>query len=215
MALQSSIRTGGEVDTLCKRCALDLAHTILAMVGPKIARVRCNTCGSEHAFRGEQPLLKTHSLARPRAEPRAKEPSASPRARASEAPSAAVPYDELFKGKDITRARVYAIRDRYAEGEVIDHPTFGLGVVTALRPDGKLEATFRGGPKTLVHAKAGGASLEASRPSFHRPHHEFQGFADKVPAPGSEAPGPIQPQGAGAPPAAGHGADDDAPDEPA
>ena len=35
-------RVGGEVDATCTRCKMELAHTILAMVGPKIIRVRCN-----------------------------------------------------------------------------------------------------------------------------------------------------------------------------
>ena len=31
---------------------MTLAHTILAMVGTKIARVKCNTCGGDHVYRG-------------------------------------------------------------------------------------------------------------------------------------------------------------------
>ena len=46
-------RVGGEVDAFCTRCKMSLAHTILAMVGTRIARVRCNTCGGDHAFRRE------------------------------------------------------------------------------------------------------------------------------------------------------------------
>ena len=45
-------KVGGEVDAFCTRCKMDLAHTILAMVGTKPVRVRCNTCGGDHAFRG-------------------------------------------------------------------------------------------------------------------------------------------------------------------
>ena len=44
-------KVGGEVDAFCTRCRLTLAHTILAMVGTKLARVRCNTCNGDHAYR--------------------------------------------------------------------------------------------------------------------------------------------------------------------
>ena len=49
--------TLGDVFPLLELCGnfvvpVPLAHTILAMVGPKIVRVRCNTCGGDHAFRG-------------------------------------------------------------------------------------------------------------------------------------------------------------------
>ena len=37
-------KTGGEVDCFCTRCKMVLAHTILAMVGDRPARVKCNTC---------------------------------------------------------------------------------------------------------------------------------------------------------------------------
>ena len=42
---------GDEVDSKCTKCKLILAHTIVAMVGDQIARVKCNTCGGEHAYR--------------------------------------------------------------------------------------------------------------------------------------------------------------------
>jgi hypothetical protein len=40
----SDRRVGGEVDAFCSSCKLVLGHTILAMVGERIAKVRCNTC---------------------------------------------------------------------------------------------------------------------------------------------------------------------------
>ncbi|MFY0576846.1 hypothetical protein ACN28S_23190 [Cystobacter fuscus] len=49
--MATQLKVGGEVDAFCTRCRLTLAHTILAMVGTKIARVRCNTCNGDHAFR--------------------------------------------------------------------------------------------------------------------------------------------------------------------
>ena len=42
---------GGLVATYCTKCKLDLGHTIMAMVGEKIVRVKCRTCGSEHNYR--------------------------------------------------------------------------------------------------------------------------------------------------------------------
>ena len=46
---------GKDVDSWCTRCKLILAHTVEAMVGPKVTRVHCNTCGSQHAFRPTAP----------------------------------------------------------------------------------------------------------------------------------------------------------------
>src|SRR5215475_1176125 len=62
----ATYRVGGEVDATCTRCRMELAHTILAMVGQKIARVRCNTCGSDHVYRGTQSASRS-AAARTRA----------------------------------------------------------------------------------------------------------------------------------------------------
>jgi hypothetical protein len=64
-----------------------------------------------------------------------------------------VGFDQLLATRDASAARRYSPRERYAEGQVLDHPQFGRGFVSALRDGGKLEVTFRGGVKTLVHGR--------------------------------------------------------------
>ena len=49
--MQKSLKVGGDIDAWCTRCKMDLGHTILAMVGTKAARVRCNTCQGEHNYK--------------------------------------------------------------------------------------------------------------------------------------------------------------------
>jgi len=56
-------RVGGEVDALCGRCELVLAHTVHAVVSGRPVKVECNTCHSVHRYR--DPL----GGARPRAGP--------------------------------------------------------------------------------------------------------------------------------------------------
>lgn len=176
MTTTTSTRTGGEIDTICNRCALNLAHTILAMVGPKVVRVKCNTCGAEHAFKGEQPLMKTQSLAKPRKT--ASKTTGKPRATRGHA--APVAFEDQFKGKDITRARKYSLKESFTEDEVIDHPTFGLGLVSEVR-DNKVDVTFKSGMKTLAHSK-GGPGAEALKPALALSKPVAQVSAEKVPA---------------------------------
>lgn len=136
-----SIRVGGEIDAACNKCELNLAHTILAMVGTKVIRVQCNTCRSQHQYRGEQPMTKSVSFG--------SKPSA---ARAPRAPTKVIGWEEQLKGKDVSRAKKYSARDTYAIDQVIDHPSFGLGIVTAVRGD-KVDVSFKTFEKTLVHGK--------------------------------------------------------------
>lgn len=160
----SAIRVGGEVDAHCNKCDMNLAHTILAMVGTAIKRVQCNTCHSQHMFRGAQPLQKATSLAAPR-KASTSSSSGPARPRTPKAEVVVIGFDELLRGKDLTKAKKYSIRDTYKVDEVVDHPTFGFGIVSAVRVD-KVDITFKADVKTLVHGKGDGAQ----KPSFNQLH---------------------------------------------
>lgn len=159
-------KVGGEVDAFCTRCKMDLAHTILAMVGTKIVRVRCNTCGGDHAFRGAPGTTDKP--------PRASSSRAAS-SKAERPEKVVISFEEQLAGKDIANAPKYSPKDAYKVDQVIQHPTFGLGLVTAVRGD-KMDVAFKAETKTLVHAR-GGAPTE--RPSFHPPAAKLAGPADK------------------------------------
>jgi hypothetical protein len=44
-------RLGDIVDDHCTRCAMLTNHSIVAVMGAEIARVRCRTCNHEHPYR--------------------------------------------------------------------------------------------------------------------------------------------------------------------
>ena len=165
----SAIRTGGEIDAFCSRCELNLAHTIIAMVGPKVVKVKCNTCGNDHQYRGEQPLVKAQSFANPK-----KRASSSS---APKTPKVVLAWEDQFKGKDLTRAKKFSIKDTYVLDDVIDHPTFGLGLVVAVRGD-KVDVSFKTEQKTLAHGKGAPPAAPAAK--------------EEAPAPAPAASGPAE-----------------------
>jgi hypothetical protein len=133
------VKVGGEVDSLCSKCELVLAHTVHAVVAGQPVKVECNTCHAVHRYRAP-----------------AGRPSAGrvPGTRAARAPKApVVAFDELLAAKDQSAAQPYAPARTYAEGAVVDHPIFGRGFVSAVRDGGKIEVTFRSSVKVLVHAR--------------------------------------------------------------
>jgi hypothetical protein len=134
------VKVGGEVDSFCTKCEMALAHTVIAMVDGRPVKVECNTCHGVHRFRGEVPGAAT-SIARP-----ARIATARP-ARAT------ISFDEVLRGKDLAMARRYSPKTSYRLDDVIEHPTFGLGWVSAVRDAGKIEVTFRSDVKVLVHGK--------------------------------------------------------------
>ena len=181
MATQHKV--GGEVDAFCTRCRLTLAHTILAMVGTKIARVRCNTCNGDHAFRSAPGITD-----KPSPSARASGGTSGTKAPRASRPTAEekiiISFEEQLAGKDIANAPRYSPKDTYKPEQVIQHPTFGLGLVTAVRGD-KVDITFKSETKTLVHGRGG---APAEKPAFSPPSAKATGPADKPQAETTEEP---------------------------
>ncbi|MFP2900137.1 hypothetical protein [Corallococcus sp. 4LFB] len=86
-----------------------------------------------------------------------------------------ISFDEQLAGKDLASAPKYSPKDTYRVDQVLHHPTFGVGLVTAVRGD-KVDLTFRSDTKTLVHGR-GGAPVD--RPTFSPPTTRQAGPADK------------------------------------
>ena len=133
------VKVGGEVDSLCSKCELVLAHTVHAVVSGQPVKVECNTCHAVHRFRA------------PAGRPSGRVPG-TPRAARAPKPGA-LGFDELLAAKDQRAAQPYAPARTFAEGAVVDHPIFGRGFVSAVRDAGKIEVTFRSDVKLLVHGR--------------------------------------------------------------
>ncbi|HEY1908248.1 MAG TPA: hypothetical protein VGG91_19515 [Myxococcaceae bacterium] len=145
-------RVGGEVDATCTRCKMELAHTILAMVGQKVARVRCNTCGSDHVYRGTQTASRSVA-SRTRAAP------------AEKTQRSVIGWDAQLAALDVGKAQDYRPDQSFTVDQVVRHPTFGLGIVRAVRQD-KMDVAFKSAERTLVQGRGPGTV----RPSFAPPH---------------------------------------------
>jgi len=130
---------GKSVDSWCARCKLMLAHTIEAIVNEKITRTHCNTCGAQHAYRRNPPGTAN-----------GKGRGASSGNGRSARVTLPVDYQALLRGKDVGNARVYKISERFQPKEIINHPTFGVGIVVAVRDTNKIDVGFTDGMKTLI-----------------------------------------------------------------
>lgn len=49
--MERRVRLGDVIDDYCTRCRRLMNHGIVGMVGDDVAKVRCNTCQSEHAYK--------------------------------------------------------------------------------------------------------------------------------------------------------------------
>lgn len=141
MLRANMIKVGGEVDALCSKCELTLAHTVIAMVGGKPAKVKCNTCKGEHKYR---PLPGAVSVTGSVTKKKATRP---PREK-----KVVVTFEEALAAHK--RPPVpYSLKRRFVVDDVVDHPIFGRGFVSAVRID-KIDVTFSAEPRVLVHGRA-------------------------------------------------------------
>jgi hypothetical protein len=139
--MATALKVGEDIDAWCTRCKMSLGHTILAIVSGRPARVRCNTCQGEHNYRGSSAAPPKKGSWEPR-EVRERR----------EAKPAVTSWEALLAGKDLARARKYSAKETYAADEVIQHPSFGVGLVQEVRGD-KIQVAFKADVKTLVHGK--------------------------------------------------------------
>lgn len=129
-------RVGDDVMTYCGRCKAERIHIVAAMKSEaEPAEVICRTCNSKHRFR-------------PNPEEAAARKAAS-RTSAGAAKRTRAPKEA--EEPPPVSARAYATAERYAEGEWLAHPRYGVGRVKAVR-GGKIDVKFDKEVRTLIHA---------------------------------------------------------------
>jgi hypothetical protein len=135
----NALRAGSNVDAWCTKCRLVLAHTIEAVADGVIKRVQCNTCHGKHQYKAREPGIAKISLAIKAVAPKSK--------------SKATDFIKLLEGRDLSKAEGYHTARHFTKGDVINHATFGLGVVVDEKDVSKIEVLFETGPKILIHAR--------------------------------------------------------------
>lgn len=137
----SKFTVGKDVLSYCMKCKLSLSHIIVSMKDPStLGKVKCNTCQTIHAYRdpsNQGKKVRTRSII-----PGAKSKSIS----VSEL------WTEQMSKMTTGKPKTYSIREKFLEGDVIDHKKFGPGIVQVLIDD-KIEVLFQHEMKLLVHGK--------------------------------------------------------------
>lgn len=137
----SQLTVGKDVLSYCSKCKLNLGHTIVAMKDSvHIAKVKCNTCNTMHAYKDPSTSSKT-SKTRTR--------------KTAAAPSKVVNVADLWMEKMSNtkkKSMPYAMDGKFNVGDIIDHVKFGPGIVEKVVDD-KIDVIFRHEIKTLVHNK--------------------------------------------------------------
>jgi len=139
----SNYTAGKEVISYCGKCKLSLGHIIVSMKDENtIGKVVCNTCKATHAYK--DPAAKTKKAKS------AKKTTASKTRKTKSVTVNELWTEQLRKTKE--KPQSYSIRETFVKGDLLDHKTFGPGIVQELI-DGKIEVLFQHEMKILVHGK--------------------------------------------------------------
>lgn len=139
----TELSVGKEVLSQCNKCKLTLAHVIVVMKDAKTPdKVMCKTCKATHAFK--------HPSAT-----KSKTP-ASKLTKKFGAKKVVESVGEMWTramNKSTVSAKDYSIKASFIIGDVINHPTFGQGIVEKLIDNNKIEVLFKDDYRTLMHKK--------------------------------------------------------------
>lgn len=164
----SSLAPGQRLEARCTRCRDVTGHVIVALVDGRVAKVECCACGSVHKYYPPEAPREVRSRALRVQAGRERGEAVLAQARKESMPKAVPPRSSSRSGQQTTRLLAelerqwqealarnpaepepYVMTGRYALGALVDHPTFGVGMVLALTPPDKMEILFREGVKAL------------------------------------------------------------------
>jgi hypothetical protein len=140
------LSAGDIIESRCTRCREILNHRIVAMVAEKVVRVECNTCGGVHNYY-PPPVLKPPKT--PGGSTVKKAASAPRAAKKDPAQSERDEWASLHHNFRLDRAITYNMNARFKVNDLVDHPTFGLGVVKQVIVPNKMQILFEDGIKLL------------------------------------------------------------------
>jgi len=123
--------------TRCKKCKLELRHVVISHNKEGIvSKVKCNTCGSEHRYYSEKKRLATKKKKEEAAE-------------VAEKNRQAQKYARLLELNQSKKAKTYCMSENYRDNDVLDHKTFGKGIITKVNYQ-KMDVLFETGFRLLV-----------------------------------------------------------------
>ncbi len=134
--MQESHKTGQNIDSYCGKCKESSEHTVMALDDKKVSKVRCRSCGNTHQFRSTADA------------PKARKPQKKDIA--GEAAAAELAWTAgLAKAKG--HGRDYSMAAAYRVGEIVNHQTFGKGIVLKLYAN-KCGMLFKDGERLMASA---------------------------------------------------------------
>jgi hypothetical protein len=126
------LTAGDPIECRCTKCKEITNHTIIAMAEEKPAKVECNTCHGQHKYR--KPAAARKTTTRKTADPKIAEQKE---------------WEKLLPEMNAQNAKKYDMEAAYKVGNLVEHSTFGLGIVQTQVGPKKMAVLFQSGKKIM------------------------------------------------------------------
>ena len=140
--------SGSPIEANCTNCKIDTEHVVLEMAGLQVRSVRCKKCQQEDTYRAPRDKAKAALMEYSKKKNTTQKTRTRTRKTAPPAPE--VVFAQLMDGLDTESAVPYNIKNQLEEGELIDHPKFGIGIVTARTDNNKAKVVFESGERVMI-----------------------------------------------------------------
>lgn len=121
----------------CSKCDSERYHRVIAHLSPTEAKLECEVCGSKKKYSVGKKMATTKKKVTRKKKSTHEDT-----------------WSELKEKFSDLPPEVYSVRGSFRTDSVIDHPTFGIGIVTEMA-NHKIEVCFQEGMKTLMHRRDG------------------------------------------------------------
>ena len=140
---------GSSINGYCSKCRADAMHVVIEASGAQVRSVRCSECGAKGKFKEPRAKTKAAILA---ARKKKKSPAQKKTGR-SKASSAKSPKDllnRLLLSRDMETALDYDTSVSLSTGDLVNHQSFGYGVVIEVSEEKKAKVLFATGERLLI-----------------------------------------------------------------
>lgn len=128
----TSFSVGDPIEGRCTKCRKNTSHIIITLAEEAPGKVECQTCSRQHKYR--PPTVPKKAAVRKTAKPKDADRKE---------------WEALRADMENSTAKAYSMTDTYKINTLIDHPSFGLGIVQRIIGSQKVEILFEEGRKTM------------------------------------------------------------------
>lgn len=125
---------GKNIYIQCKKCDRERYFKVITHVSATSAKCECEVCKTKKTYKLESP----------------KKPKTTAKTRASVAKAAE--WEKMVSDRSSSKKIPYRLNTKFEVDQVLDHPMFGVGVVTKALA-AKIEVIFKQETKILIHAQ--------------------------------------------------------------